>query len=76
MFGQVIRALIYLCFLAILFYIVIWVLEAIGIALPVMVIRIIGVIVVLFAILILYNLFSPYWGTVDWWGRRGPPPNP
>ena len=72
MFGQVIRALIAICFMALLYYICVWVLEALGFALPIMVMRIIGVIFVLVCILILYGLFQPYFGRVNWWGR-GPP---
>jgi hypothetical protein len=73
MFGNVIRALIYLCFLAIAYYLIIWVLGSIGIHIPPMVLTILGVIFVLVAILVLYNLF---WGSIsgfDWWGR-GPGP--
>jgi hypothetical protein len=69
-FGNVIRALIYLCFLALAFYLVLWVLGAIGIVLPAMVIRILGVIFVLVAILILYQLFWPAFTGFNWWGRR------
>jgi hypothetical protein len=72
MFGQVIRALIYICFLAIAYYLVLWVLGVLGIHIPPVILTIIGVILVLFAILILYQLFAPYWGGVNWWGRRGP----
>ena len=75
MFGQIIRALIYLCFLVLAFYLIVWVLQAIGLALPAMVIHIIGIIFVLVAILVLYQLFWPYFATYSLWGRR-PPPNP
>jgi hypothetical protein len=74
MFGQIIRALIYLCFIALAFYLVVWVLGALGIALPMMVIHILGVIFVLVALLILYQLFAPYWDNVNWWGRGPPAP--
>lgn len=74
MFGSIVRALIYLCFIALAFYLVIWVIGEIGIILPAMVIHIIGVIFVLFAILILYNLFSPWLSGYDWWNSRGPKP--
>ncbi len=73
MFGQVIRALIFLCFMMLLFYIVVYVLAALGIALPFMVERIIMVIFVLVAILVLYQLFAPYIGGINWWGRNPPP---
>ena len=73
MFGALIRALIYLCFLALAFYLCIWVIGELGIMIPLMVIHIIGVIFVLFAILILYQLFWPYASGFNWWGRRPPP---
>ena len=76
MFGNVIRALIYLCFLAIVFYLVLWVLASIGIHIPLMVINILWVIFVLVAILILYNLFWPALAGFNWWGRPGNPPGP
>lgn len=73
MFGNVVRALIYLCFLALAFYLVLWVLAAVGIVLPGMVIHILGVIFVLVAILVLYQLFWPFVSGFNWWGRSGPP---
>ena len=73
MFGQVIRALIYLCFFVAAYYLVLWVLEMLGIRLPPMLERIFGVIMILVAILVLYQLFSPYLGGINWWGR-GPGP--
>jgi hypothetical protein len=77
MFGQVIRALIYICFIVLGFYLVLWVLETIGFRLPPMVVTIGWVICMLFCILVLYQLFYPYFGRVNWWGR-GPndPPGP
>lgn len=69
MFGQVVRALIYLCFMALAFYLILWVLGAIGIALPGMVINILGVIFVLVAILVLWQLFAGHLGGINWWGR-------
>lgn len=73
MFGQLIRALIYICFLAAGYYLVIWVLEnVLMIAIPIMIARIFGVILVLLAILILYQLFGERMGTYNWWGRRPP----
>jgi hypothetical protein len=69
MVGQVIRALIYLCFIALLFYLCLYVLAALGIALPSMVVNILKVIFLLVAILILYQLFAPMVGGYDWWGR-------
>jgi hypothetical protein len=73
MFGNLIRALIYLCLLALVFYLVVWVIGELGIALPIMVIHIIGVIFVLVAILVLYQLFWPFIAGYKWWGDRPPP---
>lgn len=73
MFGQLIRALIYLCVVALCFFLVVWVLGSLGIVLPMMVIVILKVIFILVAILILYQLFAPYFAGFDWWGRRPPP---
>ena len=56
--------------MALLYYICIWVLGALGFALPL----IIGVIFVLVCILILYQLFWPFLGGFNWWGRRPPGP--
>jgi hypothetical protein len=72
MFGNVIRALIYLCFLALAFYLVVWVIGELGIMIPLMVIHIIGVIFVLVAILVLYQLFWPSLSGINWWGRNPP----
>jgi hypothetical protein len=55
----VIRALIYLCVIALCFFLCIWVIGQLGIALPAMVITILKVIFVLVAILILLRLFWP-----------------
>jgi hypothetical protein len=69
MVGALIRALLYLCTLALVFYLVVWVLAELGIVLPIMVIHIIGVMFVLIAILVLWNLFAGRIGSFDWWGR-------
>lgn len=69
MFGQVIRALIYICLMALAFYLVLWVLGMIGISLPAIVVNILIVIFVLMAILILYQLFRDRLGGINWWGR-------
>ena len=62
-FEALIRALIYLCCVALCFFLVIWVLGMLGLALPIMVITILKVIFVLIAILILVRLFMPYAGS-------------
>lgn len=66
MLSVVVRALITLCVIALCFFLVIWVLGAIGIVLPAIVIKILGVILVLVAILILIKLFQPWIGR--WFG--------
>jgi len=72
-FEAVIRALIYLCLVALVFFLCIWVLGQLGVALPYMVINILKIIFVLVAILILVRLFYPLMSSYDWWGtRRGP----
>jgi hypothetical protein len=55
----VIRALLYLCAIALVFYLVLYVLAALGVALPAMVVTILKVMFVLVAILILVRLFWP-----------------
>lgn len=69
MVGSVIRALIYLCCIALMFYLCIWVLGELGIILPAMVLHILMVMFVLVAILILWQLFSPWLVGFNWWGR-------
>ena len=73
---RVARALIYLCLVALCFYLIIWVLGSLGIALPFMVISILKVIFVLIAIIVLAQLFGPMLSGFDWWGRNRPPPAP
>jgi hypothetical protein len=69
MFGNIIRALIYLCFIAIVFYLVLWVLGSLGIALPFMVVSILKVVFVLIAILVLWQLFGGAFAGFNWWGK-------
>ena len=59
LFEAIIRALIYLCVVALAFFLCVWVLGQLGVALPYMVINILKVIFVLIAILILVRLFYP-----------------
>lgn len=67
MIERVIYALIYICGIALCYFLIVWVLGAIGIQLPHMVVVILGVVLVLIAILILWRLFA---GNVRFW------PNP
>jgi hypothetical protein len=69
LFERIIRALIYIAFIALAYYLIIWVLGAIGLTLPLMVERILGVILVLVAILVLFRLFSD----AVTWDRIFPP---
>lgn len=55
----VIRALLYLCAIALCFFLILWVLAALGVALPYMVINILKIMFVLIAILVLVRLFWP-----------------
>ena len=73
-FEAVIRALLYICGFALLFFLVVWVLGAIGFALPMMVERILIVMFVLVAILILARLFYPWISGVNLFPPRNPPP--
>ena len=65
MVERVIYALIYLCGIALCYYLIVWVLGAIGLHLPAMVLNIILVVLVLVAILILWRIFSG--AGIKWW---------
>jgi hypothetical protein len=63
MVEAVIYALIYICLLALVIYLVIWVLQTIaGIALPPKVIQIVWIIFALICILVLVRLLLPHSG--------------
>jgi hypothetical protein len=62
MLEAVIRFLITMCLIALCVFLVIWVLGALGIVLPAMVIKIIWIIAALVAVLFLVRLLKPYWG--------------
>ena len=68
----VIRGLIYLCAIALAFFLCIWVLGQLGIALPAMVITILKIIFVLVAILVLLRIFWPVIGSFQWFPPRAP----
>jgi len=68
----VIRALLYLCCIALAFFLVLWVLGSIGVVLPIMVVQILKVMFVLIAILVLVRLFWPLAAGYQWFG----PPRP
>lgn len=67
---RVIRALLYLCVIAIAFYLIVWVLSVLGVALPYMVLNILKVMFVLIAILILVRLFYPVISGQNWFGDK------
>jgi hypothetical protein len=75
-FESVIRALIYLCLIALAFFLCVWVFGVLGIALPAMVLKILMVIFVLIAILVLVRLFGPLVSGYSWFGPGLPPPAP
>jgi drug/metabolite transporter (DMT)-like permease len=70
MFERIVRALIYVCFIAAAYWLIIWVIGQLGIALPAMVMHILAVILVLFAILVLVRLLGPVMSSYDWFGRE------
>lgn len=70
LFERVIRALIYLCVIALCFYLCVWVIGALGVALPYMIMNILKIIFVLIAILILVRLFYPVIQGQNWWGDQ------
>lgn len=76
MFEAIVRALLYLCGIALGYYLILWVLAAIGLAIPAMVAKILLVMLVLVAILVLARLFAPWVGGFSLWGPGPPPPNP
>ena len=70
MLERVIYALLYLCGLAICYYLIIWVLGVLGIHIPAQILSILMVMFVLIAILVLVRLF---WGAgFPLWPRGGP----
>jgi hypothetical protein len=68
----VIRALIYLCCVALAFFLCVWVLGSLGVALPLMVLTVLKIIFVLIAILILIRLLWPALAGMTWFPPRGP----
>lgn len=68
MVERVIYALIYLCGIALCYYLIVWVLGAIGLHLPTMVLNILLVVLILVAILIIWRIFAG--SGIKWW------PNP
>ena len=63
MVENVIFLLIYIALVVGLIYLVIWVLEQLGIALPPMVLKVMWIIVVLIVILLCWRALSPFLGS-------------
>jgi hypothetical protein len=59
MVEAIVMLLIYICLVVGVCYLVIWVLEQLGIAVPAQVIKILWVVVVLIVILLLYRTLAP-----------------
>jgi hypothetical protein len=74
MIEAIVRALLYLCGIALCFFLIVWVIGEIGIVIPAMVLHILMVMFVLLAILVLYRLLWPWVGG-NFWGP-GPGPRP
>jgi hypothetical protein len=68
MVEAVIRALIYICVIVLLFFLIVWVLATIGVHVPPMVLTILQVILALICVLILWRLFAPWVSGVSLWG--------
>lgn len=62
MIEAVITLLIYICVLALVVYLIVWVLEIVGISLPPKVVQIIWVIVALIALLMIVRVLLPHMG--------------
>jgi hypothetical protein len=65
---RVIRALLYLCAIALCYYLILWVLGALGIHIPQNVLSIIMVMFALIAVLVLVRLFWPLVAGQNWFG--------
>lgn len=58
MIERIIYALLYICSIALAYFLIVWVLGAIGLHLPQMVLNVLLVMLVLVAILVLWRLFA------------------
>lgn len=70
--DAVIRALLYICCIALAFFLTVWVLSALGLSLPPMVLVILKIMFVLVCILVLLRLFWPVFSTYQWFPTRRP----
>jgi len=62
MVEAVIKFLVTICLIALCVFLVLWVLSALGVALPPMVVKVIWIIVALIAVLFLVRMLRPYFG--------------
>jgi hypothetical protein len=62
MVEAVIKFLVTICLVALCVFLVLWVLAALGVALPPMVVKVIWIIVALIAVLFLVRMLRPYFG--------------
>ena len=74
LFEAVVRALIYLGFIVLAFFVIIWFLSVLGLSLPAHVVQILMAILTLVAILILVRLLYPAFSGYQWFPPRGTPP--
>lgn len=70
MIERVIRALLYLIGIAICYYLILWVLSAMGIHIPQQILTLLMVAFGLVAVLVLVRLFWPSLTSMNWWGDR------
>ena len=68
MIERVVYALLYLCGIALCYFLILWVLGAIGLHLPPMVLNILLVMLVLVAVLVLVRLLAP--ANFPWWPKQ------
>ena len=75
LFEAIIKALLMLCLVMLAYFLIFWVLGAIGISIPIMVQHIILVMIILVAILILARMFWLHLSAicVNWFPPRNPP---
>lgn len=62
MVEAVIKFLVTICLIALCVFLVLWVLAALGVTLPPMVVKVIWIIVALIAVLFLVRMLRPYFG--------------
>jgi hypothetical protein len=68
LFEAVIRALLWICGVVLLYFLVVYVLGALGIVIPANMLKVIMVMFFLIALLILARLFYPFFSSGPWFG--------